>query len=121
MSSSHSNESTELTRKESVLQSVSSQKAYEFYESKYNNMLEFLDSILDNMENPDEGLYSWLAKLKSINFSLFISILEKKLANNSVNEVIQNFADEEGFNLDNIKGEDLHKIKRYITLFQSMV
>ncbi len=73
------------------------------------------------METPETGLHSWLAKLKSLNFSLFMSILETQLAENVVDEVIQNFAEEEGFSLDSIKGEDLHKIKRYITLFQSML
>jgi hypothetical protein len=50
-----------------------------------------------------------------------MSILETQLAENVVDEVIQNFAEEEGFSLDSIKGEDLNKIKRYITLFQSML
>jgi len=44
-----------------------------------------------------------------------MSILETQLAEN------ENFAEEEGFSLDNIQCEDLHKIKRYITLFQSML
>jgi hypothetical protein len=121
MSSSLNNVKTESIKKESVLQSASSQKAFEFYSSKYDNLLEFLDSILDGMENPEPGLHSWLSKMKSLNFDLFLSILEKQLADNDVDQIIENFAREEGFSLDNIKGEDLHKIKRYITLFQSML
>lgn len=121
MSSSHNNENTKSIKKESQLQQCSSQKAYEFYSSKYDNLLDFLDSILDGMENPEPGLHSWLSKMKSLNFDLFLSILEKQLADNDVDQIIENFAREEGFSLDNIKGEDLHKIKRYITLFQSML
>ena len=118
MSSSHSNESSELTRKESTLQQCSSQKAFEFYSSKYDNMLIFLDSILKDMANPEEGLHSWLAKLKTINFDIFLSILVKQLANNSVDEVIQNFADEEGFSLDNIKADDLHRLNNTLICFK---
>jgi len=55
MSSSHNAEGTKSIKKVSVIQSVHSQKAYEFYESKYKNMLEFLGSILDNLETPETG------------------------------------------------------------------
>ena len=112
--------STKLTKKESVLKSANSQTAYNFYSSKYDNLIVHFESILAGLKDPSPGLTNWLSKMRVLSFDMFCQILEHQGTDYTADDIINEFAKDEGFSLDIIQPDDLTKIKRYIELFQTM-
>jgi hypothetical protein len=99
------------------LKQCNSAKAYDFYESKYKNFIDHVKKISIYYAE----IQSWYHKLEGVNFDVFINIVESTIMNGSPKQIIDNFAEEEGFDTRNVSPNDLDKLERYIMLFKIML
>ena len=116
MSLSPINENNDSMPGPSPLQRCEQQTTYKFYESKFHNLIKHVEHIASYAED----VKPWLNQMKLINFDIFLQINEQEKTELTVDEKMAETAKAENFNLDCIKPEDLHKLKRYYELFQSM-
>jgi hypothetical protein len=107
----------DLTNEESTLKCCERLTTYRWYESKFNNLKKHIEHIAGYASE----VKPWLVSLQMINFDIFIQLNERERADGlTADEKITQTAEEQGFNLDCIHADDLHKLKRYYELFQKM-
>ena len=92
------------------------QRTYKFYESSFHNLIKHVEHIASYSED----VMPWLDSLRLINFDIFLQINDKEKTELSTDEKMEQTAKAENFDLNSIKPEDLHKLKRYYELFQTM-
>ena len=93
------------------------QTGYEFYHEKYLNFVKHIFKVSIYYS----GLKDWYHRLEGVEFDVFIQIVGPEIENKTPRQIVEKFAKDENFQIENIKEDDLNKVERYIQLFQVML
>lgn len=116
MSSSLSSENINSIPGPSVLMRCEQQTTYKFYESKFHNLIKHVEHIASY----EATMQPFSERMRMINFDIFLQINEREKTELTVDEKMAETAEAENFDLSRIKPDDLHKLKRYYELFQTL-